>query len=490
MRPNRLSVWQRPRGAPWSRGRRIHRQALRAFSSCAIVALALALAIGASAAQSASPPPAGGRVEMDLSRNGSGLAVGEPEIAVNPVNASQLFTFWTSFQIPLVIGGPLPANPCGGLVSGDGGLHWHPVQVPVNTVQYTNGCGDGAVAAGPHGTLYAGGINPSFTAITSGGITVGGAGIVVHGQDSVTRSTDWGKTWSPPVETMGSDGKRFALNKSKLASGGAPVDSFDRPFLAVDQSTNTVYASGVNLANRERFVTASTDEARSFGLVYALDSTDYPHATQGGGTIAAAHGALAAAYTATQAPGASCPCVIFETSTDHGSTFARHVVPLVNAATAPGPFLTADPSTKGRFALTVLDSTGTENQVYVTDDSGATWHGPTLVGETPANQRFKPWMSYSPSGQLALVWRTKYSNGSYDVWSAIGHDGGQNGAVFSAPVRVSSATAPYPPGYYGGDDFSFIVADRKYVHVGWGDSRSGATQDWYARIPLTSFGSG
>jgi NADPH2:quinone reductase len=30
-------------------------------------------------------------------------------------------------------------------------------------------------------------------------------------------------------------------------------------------------------------------------------------------------------------------------------------------------------------------------------------------------------------------------------------------------------------------------ADNKYVHVGWGDSRSGFTQVWYGRIPLPTF---
>jgi hypothetical protein len=38
----------------------------------------------------------------------------------------------------------------------------------------------------------------------------------------------------------------------------------------------------------------------------------------------------------------------------------------------------------------VLDATGTENQVSVTDNSGTTWHGPTQAAEAPANPRFKP----------------------------------------------------------------------------------------------------
>ena len=221
----------------------------------------------------------------------------------------------------------------------------------------------------------------------------------------------------------------------------------------------------------------------------SIESSDYPQDTQGGGsTIAAGRGVLAVAYRASQAPSASCPCVIFETSADHGATFTRHVVPVVNASSSPYPLLTADPTHAGHYALTVLDATGTENQVYVTNDSGATWQGPTLVGEAPANPRFKPWLSYGASGQLALAWRTMHSDKSYDVWAAIARSGGPNGAVFGTPVRVSTVAAPYPNGYYGGDDYSFVSADKQYVHVGWGDSRSGNVQDWYARLPLTAFG--
>jgi hypothetical protein len=56
---------------------------------------------------------------------------------------------------------------------------------------------------------------------------------------------------------------------------------------------------------------------------------------------------------------------------------------VTNAASELEPMLAADHTTKGRFALTILDSSGTENQVYVTNDSGATRRGPTNVAEPP-----------------------------------------------------------------------------------------------------------
>ena len=442
-----------------------------------LAAIVLSIVCGVATSASAQGAPSVGRqLQLNLSRNGSSTTMGEPEIAVDPQNSKNLFVDWTTFPHPLTISGAganIP-NPCGGLVSLNGGVSWHSVQVPTNHVPYTKGCGDAVAAAGPDGTLYAGGIGVTFTA--TGGS--GPFGLTIHGQDYVTHSTNWGRTWTRPVETMGSDGQRFAT--------GDPVDTFDRPWLAVDQSTGTVYAAGHNLANHEGYVTASTNKAGSFGAIFPIDSPTYPSEGFSSSNIVAAHGVLAVAYASSQAPGHTCPCLIFETSTDHGATFTRHIVPTANGSSSPEPFLAADPTVQGRFALTIFDSTGTENQVYVSDDSGATWHGPAVVGENPPNPRFKPWITFGTSGSLALVWRTHYANGGYDVWSALGHVDGSNGAVFSAPIRVSSVAAPYPSGYAAGDDFSWIITDAHYAHVGWGDSRNGPVQLWYGRIPLST----
>jgi hypothetical protein len=411
---------------------------------------------------------------MDISANGAARTDGEPEIAVNPVSPRNLLIDWTDFPYPY---SPLgPAESCDAKVSDDGGLSWQPVSLPANSVT-AYGCGDAVAAAGPDGTLYSGGGDPTFVGL---GGPVGGV-FTIHGEDVVSRSADGGHTWSPAIETMGSDNNRFA-------PGATPDDPFDRPWLAVDQSTGTVYASGANIVDHERFVTASANEARSFGTIYPVDSPAYPQAASiFSGSIAASKGVLAVAYTASSAPGATCPCVIFETSTDHGAAFARHVVPLVGAATSPSPFIAADPARHGRFALAVLDAAGTQLQVYATGDSGSTWRGPVSVGEAPANQRFKPWISYGPSGQIALMWKTSYRDGSYDVWAAVGRQEGRSGLVFTPPMRVSSAAAPYPPLYVARDDFSWVIADRRYIHVGWGDSRAGAVHAWYARIPLAAF---
>jgi hypothetical protein len=440
---------------------------------------------------------------MDVSGNGSTINVGEPEIAANPANPDQLYVDGATFSVPPFNPSPV-ANTCQGWSSSNGGLSWQAAPLPVST------CQDGIAVFGRDGTLYAGGDEATSVTVvppgTPGCIEFSGVCILVQGIDPILRSTDGGHTWSAPVYTMGSTNLSPNGSPFPFAPGsGNPLNTFDRPWLAMDQSTNTLYAIGHNIADHEGFVTASTDEAHSFGTIYAIDSPSYPSTYSTGtglfgGTIAAANGVLGIAYAATSAPGAACPCVIFETSTDHGATFVRHIVPTVNGSKQPFPYLAADPNVKGRFALTILDSTGTQNQVYTTDDSGRTWNGPTSVAETPPDQQFKPWIAYSPSGQLLLVWRTWHgtpNTSPYDVWLAVGNEHGRHGAVFGAPVRVSSQAAAYPPGYTNGDDFSWVSADRNRVFVGWGDSRDTVTgqfpeaagvQLWIAQFKLNGLG--
>ena len=89
------------------------------------------------------------------------------------------------------------------------------------------------------------------------------------------------------------------------------------------------------------------------------------------------------------------------------------------------------------------------------------------------------------------MWRTwegtpNVATTPYDIFVAVGRDQGANGAVFSRPVELGSPAAPFGTGG-GGDDFSQVQIDNQYVHVGWGDSRSGLTQVQHARIPLTTF---
>jgi hypothetical protein len=323
----------------------------------------------------------------------------------------------------------------------------------------------------------------------------GGLCLKLPGDDPFARSTDGGKTWKQLPYPIGSQGygigSAFGGQGFKYAPGsGNPVDTYDRPFIAVDQANGTVYVSSQNILDHERFITHSTNMGGSWGTIYAVDSPTYPQSGFGS-NIAVRNGVVAVSYTASPASGGcTAACLIFETSKDLGRTWTRHTVPLMNAQNQAGSFVAGDPSARGRYAVQVFDSTGTVNQIYTTDDFGATWRGPTNVTEPGGNVHFKPWLSFGPKGQMALVWRSYLgsagSSTPYDVHVAVGREVGAKGSVFSSPIELGSPPAPYGSGG-GGDDFSQVQVDNQYVHVTWGDSRSGVTQVEYVRIPLNAF---
>jgi hypothetical protein len=476
----------------------LHNQITRFALSFALVLPVAVTVVGVSAPLTSSAAPPSSSFEVQITSNGNNSVMGEPEITQNPSNPVSLYMDWTTFSSPP--GHPVPGvtYPCGGAASTDRGETWQALPVPMTA------CADGITAYTNDGALLAGGIVTTFTRFRPPAKPpnppcppnerfVFGLCLLAHGYDAVMRSTDGGHTWSAQIPIMGST-TATPYSFPFAPNSGNPSDTFDRPWLAVDRSTGVVYGASHNIVDHEMFVTASTDGGQSFGTIYAVDTT-YPSVISPGnglpsGTMAAANGEVAVAYTAASVPGQTCPCVVFETSTDFGATFTTHVVPVIGAASVPRPFLAADPATPGRFALAVFDSTGTLNQVYTTSDNGQTWQGPTNVGEAPPSPRFKPWISFGPSGLIALVWRTQNPDGSYDVWAATGRVKGANGAVFTTPVRVSSQSGTYPPSGGAGDDFSWVIADNQYLHVGWGDSRyepAQGVQVWYSRIPTTTF---
>jgi hypothetical protein len=146
----------------------------------------------------------------------------------------------------------------------------------------------------------------------------------------------------------------------------------------------------------------------------------------------------------------------------------------------------ADPAKAGRWAL--LMTTRTQLKVSVSDDNGQTWAPWVVAGQVPNTQVIKPWMTYSPKGQLALMWRAVQPDGSYEIWTVVSKGDSDH---FSAPLRISAHPSPYryPNRANGlfGDDVEQIVFGGPAVYMVWGDSRSGFLGTWFARQPLSGY---
>jgi hypothetical protein len=454
-----LSAWPRPRAA-------------RAVLTILALLVTSAGPAGSGVAF-ASAIGSGGPFEINITH---GLGAGEPELAIDEVHHTLVISF--DYSNPTNGG-----SSCGIAISADDGNTWqvrltHPADPGPTPGDPYHQCSDATAATGPGGTVYVG-----------AGWWDQPGGAVDYYNMYVSRSSDGGFTWGPSV---------FATGDNDLLTNlllGKNSGHTDREFLTVDNQTGTLYASAADFPRLRRWVVASHDQGRTFGPPHAIDSIDAPELPNDY-IPADANGVLAVSYLAAGSDG-SCPCrPIFETSRDDGVTWTRRPAPV------PAQWTAADPSHPGRFAIMsgegFSDSSLTPDAlvVSVTSDYGRTWSKPVQIGQDPPNQRYEPWINYSPAGVLGVGYKTEYgatcqpiagcSGGNYDFWAANSRDGGR---TFSAPVRLSHALSPAEPS--GGDDFSFVALDKNYLYATWADMRTSPTSStaadrslYFARLPL------
>jgi hypothetical protein len=324
----------------------------------------------------------------------------------------------------------------------------------------------------------------------------------------VSKSTDGGKTWSSPV----------------LA--GTPMDG---PKIVADRSDGTVYVNSSTVLGP--LSTGNPDTPRGdFSTRWIASSKDGVHWTKpqpSGGqvNVAAGHHVVAGAFkTSAQKTlfgdandeicgSAPKPCIMFEISKDAGATWDRHFLPAAAAQSSGGgpgggPYLAADPSKAGHYAVAVELNNNTAFAVYQTRDSGRTWSGPATFADDGPNRHYHVSMNYSPEGILGLAWQTQQPSAAsaapavraagaaqgppnsapqpFNVWAIISRDGG---ASFGAPLEVSDGNSPAPQsGTQGaGDDYACIVLDHHTAYVGWADWRAGERQGFFNAIKLSEF---
>jgi hypothetical protein len=453
-------------------------------------------------------------VHVDFEQNVSSTGdwhAGEPGIAVNPKDQDNVVAVWPEQDATGVYRNPATgtydtltgtiigyandpaASRCGLAISHDAGRTWRRTVLPAQTVQ-SSLCSDATIAAGPDGTFYAAVITFAQPTTPLPGITPETLPHLTNvdpgrgSADVVIRSIDGGRTWSsPPVDAIGN---RTAADRARFAPGSNPAlggeGTCDRPWITVDQQSNTVYVVGTADAiqfngstKNETWVTASHDGARSFGTVYPVDSPEYPQS--GGASIAAGHGVLAVAYSGHRA-GQSADGVVFETSRNGGKTFHRRTFAAPTSASAPfGVYLAGDPAHAGHYAVAVPGD-GDNLLIYATRNSGASWsHTQVAVGTD------RPWVAFSPDGTLGVMGRVATADGGQDIRAAFSFDGGEH---LTKPLQVNKKPAPpLNPGTLAlYDDLSWITLGKDYAYIGWGDTRTGPSNEngesniWIARL--------
>jgi hypothetical protein len=397
---------------------------------------------------------------------------------------------WTAFPYEspdtaiLTPPGPRPVE-CGVAHSVDGGKTWiegtlpfSPVNVPTNP----GGCADPALAVGSDGTVYA---------VFNGGSLLPGAGTETPRLPrlvSFSASHDGGRTWSTPTKVWS-----FEDTPKNTVATGSPDLAFDRSWIVIDPITSALYVSISDDALVQRVVLVSHDHGVTWSTPYPLDPDGQ---SRWGDGISGANGVLAAAYRvdpssagykASPSPAPRCDdvCAVFETSTDDGQTWARHVVPTSQVVPASGARpgvagvqVAADPSEPGRYAV-LVPTTVSSYEVWFTPDSGETWTQALTTTASAGDRLSHSWIAFGPTGAVGVVWRNTHSDASYEVLAAISTDGG---ATFGPPIELTSGTAPPPEVPELGDDCACnLHLDRKYLYTTWGGSLTGQRQVWFAR---------
>ncbi|MEO8592387.1 MAG: sialidase family protein [Candidatus Solibacter sp.] len=475
---------------------------------------------------------------------------GEPILFVNPKDPNNIIVVAMATLNRLPTGeGPLPrgnpaavalrvkelSTPDGSrtdiAVTRDGGKTWDVSEDNFRRYFKKNRCSDSFAGAGVDGTLYMG----CLAYLNLGdadyrtGYAPNGEARDYHGGSAIAWSKDKGKTWSNPVWVHPDHAPQlYAPTVKPVFEQASP---WDRPYFAQDASTGTIYITGsgpaytvdpatvprpkvdpslpghgytgyppADVTRSRTFIRASRDGGKTWGVIYPADSDEYPG---GRGGFGAAHGKLVVSYGASKAPAsanAQCPCTVLGTSKDDGKTFEYRIVPPLPPAAEAAPaggrggrggpgggaMLAVDQSKEGRYAL--ARQAGQRMMVSVTEDGGTTWQPAAVAMELPAGANFgHRAMKYSPKGDLGLIWKQVYADRTYDVWSSVSRDGGRSFKT----VRVSHAVSPPLIAERGnflfGDDLSSVDLDAEYLHVVWGDNRSGFLGTWYGRVPLSAY---
>jgi hypothetical protein len=418
-------------------------------------------------------------------------------------------------------------------VTRDGGKTWEFSQDNLRKILEKNRCSDSFDGAGPDGTLYMGCLaylNRGAADYARGYNPTNGEAAFYHGGSAIEWSTDKGKTWSHPVWVHPADSPSlYAPTVHPVFEQASP---WDRPYFVADASTGTIYVSGsgptytvdpktvqrpkfdpsspskgydgyppASISRSRTYIRASHDQARTWGVIYPMDSDEYPG---GRGAFSASFGNLVVAYGASKVPesaDAQCPCTVLGTSRDDGKTFHYTIIPPLppqpqaegarggrggRGGFGGGVMLAADPTKEGRYAI--ARQSGQEIFMSITQDGGKTWGAPVLAARLPEGANFgQRAMKYSAKGVLGLIWKATYRDRSFDLWSAASRDGGSSFATVPVSHAVSPPYIRDRGNFMFGDDLSSLDIDDHYLHVVWGDNRAGFEGTWYGRVPLDAY---
>lgn len=387
---------------------------------------------------------------------------GEPSLAVNPHNPANIIAGWMRLRLDGKIWIAVRS-------SFDGGSTWSPIQF-IPHVQPDFGSADVSIAFHRSGLAYLLYIDYRMSPDTVGGV------YLVH-------STDGGLHWSQPREAVSTIGR--------------PDLPLDRPWVAVDNSggarDGTVYMSTMSAywysGAHHIYARSSSDTGATWSPLMRLDDAGFSPGlvTKSYGAISVGgDGTLYSAYVSYDTAASPFIRMYIAVTADGGATWERSVIPNVvltasNFGYARGYCIAADPVRPGHAIVTWIDERFGDSDVLMkaTTNGGLTWGSEVRINDDRAAigvVQDLTWASYSPTGQLAIVWRdrrltTPGPSAPFDIYARVSQDGGN---TFEPNRRLSNASSPWIA-LGCCNSFLGVALTSDALMSAWGDYR---TTDW------------
>ncbi len=415
---------------------------------------------------------------------------GEPSIAINPTNPTNLVAAWMhsdqprSLQIQTAF-------------STDGGRTWSEPQSHGHVAAAYAASADVSLVFDSRGTVHMTYIDLEPEEQPNPSCEFGmRSAEIVH-----KRSLDGGRTWSEPVTVRHSaDSADFAV---------------DRPWLAVDRSggekdgrlylvTVSFFCNNPSPPQRVH-LKWSDDGGRSWSEDLLVDNDEfstgpyagYPFpatiAVGGDGRVWITYPSIGSAACG----GPSVVCLLSATTADGGATFVRSRIAAVVPAGSRGYRLfqttAADavrPGTgyvfwpDGRF-----DPAGSDILFSRSTDGGSSWSEPIRINDNPEGQGVgvdQPWAATGDNGIVAVIWRDRRGGGTgsdapFEIYAAVSWNGGD-----SFPPNTKLSDQPSAPDNLPCcNSFEGLAIGGGGLHAVWGDGRELVWEIYTARLNLS-----
>ena len=250
---------------------------------------------------------------------------------------------------------------------------------------------------------------------------------VPQGGIAVARSSNGGRTFGP-ISVVLTDQELQGMNSRGMTPkgiGNFGVNPFDRPWIAVDQSTGAVYVS--TTAHPQRYVAVSPTRAergdgsrRSTAMKQRRPTpiTMSPAVRIPNRMTATSRPRTASSRPCTRpAPRPAAPA---PARCSRPAQMQEPIGPAMSSPTCrPRPVCSSPPTRRTRAASRCCSDQGSvagglaglpasknvpqEVQVVTTANSGSTWSTPTTLGnESVEHITNRPWIAYGPTGVLAV----------------------------------------------------------------------------------------